>query len=39
MCMVIERVNAGKCGVDGGSKQDITVDYDLDLKLKVCYLA
>ncbi|ORX37746.1 hypothetical protein BD324DRAFT_650295 [Kockovaella imperatae] len=24
-----------KCGVSGGEKQDITIDYDLDLKLRV----
>ena len=38
-CKGTEQVNIGKCGVDGGSKQDITVDYDLDLKLKVCQIA
>lgn len=26
-----------KCGISGGSAQDITVDYDLNLKLKVCF--
>ncbi|KAK6908453.1 hypothetical protein I203_102454 [Kwoniella mangroviensis CBS 8507] len=25
----------GKCGISGGTKQDITVDYDLYLKLKI----